>query len=161
MNSDLKQEPGIDLSCDIRAGLPLDPNSIDYVVSIHALPEIPYGDLVPVLRELRRVLKPGGTLRLALPDLDRGIAAYQRGDSDYFLVADEDATSVGGKFITQMLWYGHSRTLFTKDFVEELLLQAGFSQVCHCAYRQTASGIAEIVELDNRELESLFVEAVK
>jgi hypothetical protein len=30
-----------------------------------------------------------------------------------------------------------------------------------CAYRLTASAHAEIVELDNRERESLFVEAVK
>ena len=41
--------------------------------------------------ELRRVLKPGGVLRLALPDLDKGIDAYRGGDEDYFLVPDEDA----------------------------------------------------------------------
>ena len=47
------------------------PDSIDYITSIHALPELPYPDLVPALTELRRVLKPGGVLRLALPDLER------------------------------------------------------------------------------------------
>ena len=47
------------------------------------------------LGELHRVLKPGGVLRLALPDLDRGIAAYQNGQADYFHVPDDDARSIG------------------------------------------------------------------
>lgn len=161
INSDMKEGPGIDISCDIRRGLPLDADSIDYVVSIHALPEVPYDDLLPVLRELRRVLKPGGVLRLALPDLDKGIRAYQSNNRDYFLVPDEDARSIGAKFVTQMIWYGYSRTLFTHDFIAELLHKAGFGRVDRCAFRQTRSPHPGIVELDNRERESLFVEAVK
>ena len=74
---------------------------------------------------------------------------------------DEDAKSVGAKFVTQMIWYGYSRSLFTHEFIEELLEKAGFSRVDHCAYKQTASPYPEIVDLDNREQESLFVEAVK
>ena len=161
INSDVKDSPGIDVVADIREGLPIDSDSIDYAVSIHAMPEIPYTELVPTLEELRRVLKPGGVLRLALPDLDKGIAAYQRRDPEYFKVPDEAAKSVGAKFVTQMVWFGYSRSLFTHEFVEELLEKAGFTRVDHCAYRRTASRYPEIVELDNREQESLFMEAVK
>ena len=39
--------------------------------------------------------------------------------------------------------------------------QAGFSRVDHLSFKKTASRYPEIVELDNREQESLFVEAVK
>jgi len=134
---------------------------MDYIVSIHALPMIPYPDLIPVLQELRRVLKPEGSLRLGLPDLDKGIRAYQRNDRDYFLVPDDDAKSIGGKLIVQLIWYGYTRTLFTSDFIEELLLKANFSRVNHCPYRMTKTQHAGIVELDNREQESLFVEAIK
>jgi len=161
LNSDIKDVPGIDIVADVRAGLPLDTRSIDYITSIHALPELPYPDLIPALRELHRVLKPGGVLRLALPDLERGIAAYESGDSDYFHVPDEDARSIGAKFVTQMIWYGYSRSLFVHDFVEELLERAGFARVERCAYRQTASPWPAIVELDNRPRESLFVEGFK
>jgi SAM-dependent methyltransferase len=161
INSDIKAAPGIDISCDIRKGLPLADASLDYVASIHALPEIPFGDLVGVLGELRRVLKPGGVLRLALPDLDKGIDAYLNNDRDYFLIPDEEAATIGGKLVTQLLWYGYSKSLFTHDFTEELLRDAGYSAVLACSFRETKSGFPEIIELDSRERESFFVEAVK
>lgn len=162
INSDQKEGPGIDISCDIRDGLPLESDSIDYAVSIHALPEVPYPDLVPVLEELRRVLKPNGVLRLSLPDFDKTIQAYTRRDWDHFsLIPDEDAKSFGAKFIVHLIWYGYTRTFFTHDFLEELLLRAGFRQVSRCRYKETQSPYPDILELDNREEESLFVEAIK
>jgi predicted SAM-dependent methyltransferase len=161
INADVKKGDGVDIVGDIRDGLPLEPDTVDYIVAIHSLPEIPFTELVPTLAELRRVLKPGGVLRLALPDLDKGIAAYHRRDADYFKVPDEDARSVGAKFVTQMVWYGYSRSLFTYEFTEELLQKAGFAGIFRSAFKQTAGPFPEIVDLDNRERESLFVEAVK
>ena len=162
INSDLKEGPGIDISGDIRDGLPLDDESVDYAVSIHALPMISYPDLVPVLQELRRVLKPGGVLRLSMPDVDRTIQAYLRRDRDYFFVPDDEVKSFGGKFIVHMLWYGYTVTVFTTDFIDELLWSAGYQDVRHCAFKETSSPFGPgILELDNREAESLFVEAVK
>ncbi len=161
INSDKEPGEGIDLCCDIRAGLPLPADSLDYIVSIHALQDLPYLDLVPALRELRRVLKPDGVLRLGLPDLGRAIQAYLRGDAGYFYIPDEEISSLGGKLVVQLTWYGSVRTPFTFDFVRELLDRAGYRLVRRCRYRQTGSPYPEIVELDNRERESLFVEAIK
>ena len=161
INSDVKEGPGIDMPCDIRDGLPLEDGAVDYAVSIHALPEVPYDQQVGVLRELRRVLKPGGVLRLALPDLLKGVDAYRRGDRDYFEIPDDDMASLGGKLALQLVWYGYSRTLFVPEFIEELLRRAEFASVRHVGFRETASPYPGIVELDNRERESLFVEAVK
>jgi predicted SAM-dependent methyltransferase len=161
INSDVKEGPGIDVSCDIRQGLPIDDDSIDYAVSIHALQELGYADLVPALKELRRVLKPGGLLRLALPDLRKGLHAYMHGHDDYFKVDNTEVKSRGGRFIVHMLWYGSSKSLFTVDFIEELLLKAGFVQAVECEYRRTECRFSEIIELDNREDESLYIEATK
>lgn len=161
INSDVKEGANIDLSCDIRDGLPLDDETIDYAVSVHSLPEVPIDEQVAVLSELRRVLKNDGVLRLALPDLLKGVDAYRRGEREYFLIPDEDAQSLGAKLITQLVWYGYTRTLFVPDFVEEIALRAGFREVRHVGFRQTTTEHAEITELDNREAESFFVEAVK
>ena len=160
INSDLKDGDGIQLVGDIRDGLPVEDETFDYIVSIHALPMISLPDVVPVLEELRRVLKPGGVLRMCLPDLERGIRAYLDGDREYFVVPDEDAESAGGKLITQLLWYGWTVTMFTRDFIEELLLRAGFREVHQCEYQQSKCDLPGITELDNREQESLYVEAV-
>ena len=161
VNSDLEPGDGVDLPCDIRHGLPVPDDTFDCVVSIHVLEQLPYLELDATLRELRRVLKPGGTLRLAVPDLDRAIAAYRSGDGRYFYVPDRDVTTLGGKLSVQMTWYGSSRSLFTYDFLEELLGRTAFRAIRRCAFRETASGDPTIVALDNRERESLFVEAIK
>lgn len=161
MNSDIKSGPGIEVCADILQGLPLETDSIDYVVSIHALPELSYPDIPAALGELHRVLKPGGVLRLALPDLEHAIQAYLDRDMSYFLIPDSDIRSLGGKLVAQLTWYGYSRTLFTFDFVEELLYGAGFRLVSRCTFGETAHADPSIAELDNRERESLFVEAVK
>ena len=154
--------PHVHMLCDIVSdGIPATSDSFDYAVSVHALQEIPFDMLIPVLSELRRVLKPGGVLRLCLPDARKAIDAYVRGDANHFVVPDEDFKSLGGKFIAHMLWYGHSRVMFTGDFIEELLLRTGFAAVEHCRHGQTRSRFNGIIELDNREHESLFVEATK
>lgn len=162
VNSDVAAFPGVDVVADIRAGLPLADDSFDYIASIHTLPELSYGDLDRALGELRRVLRPEGVLRLALPDLDKAIAAYAGKDIDYFfLISDDVVKSLSGKMIVQLLWYGRSKSLFTPEFTAELLDRNGFHSIQVCEFRQTASAFPGIIELDDRPLESFFIEATK
>lgn len=161
VNSDIKSGPLVQLPCDIREGLPVPDGAFTYIVSIHALPEIPLPDLPGVLRELRRVLAEDGAIRLAVPDMDRAYDAYRRGDADYFEVPDRDARSLGAKLVTQLVWYGYSRTVFTWDFLRELLVDAGFVSIRRCGFRETTAPFAGITSLDDRERETLFVEARK
>jgi SAM-dependent methyltransferase len=161
LNADLNMGPGIDLVGDIRTGLNLDTDSIHYMVAMHMLQDLPYPDIPVVLRELKRVLIPGGVLRLGLPDLDKAIRAYIAGDHGYFHVPDGDGRAIGTKLVTQIIWYGSVRTPFTFDCIEELLVREGFHQVHRCEFGQTESAYPEIVQLDNRPRESLLVEAVK
>ena len=161
VNSDIQPGPGVDVVADIRAGLPLPDDTFDYIASLHTLPELSYAELDRALLELRRVLRPGGALRLSLPDFDKAIQAYTRKDIDYFLIPDEVVKTLSGKMIVQLLWYGRSRCLFTQEFTVELLRRCGFQSIQLCNFRQTASDYPGIVELDDRELESFFVEARK
>jgi predicted SAM-dependent methyltransferase len=159
INADIHPYPGVDLCGDVRNGLSLPDAAVDVAVAIHLLQDLPWDAIAPVLAELKRVLRPGGLLRIGVPDLDRAIDAYRRGDAAYFYVPDDDAKSLGAKLVTQITWYGSVRTPFTFDYAREQLERAGFQDVTRCAYRQTAHDDPKIVELDTRERESLFVEA--
>ncbi|MED5618287.1 class I SAM-dependent methyltransferase [Ideonella sp. BN130291] len=159
INADSRAAEGVQLVGDIRDGLALADASIDYAVAIHFLQDLHWPDIPNALSEIRRVLKPGAVLRLALPDLDRAIDAYRRGDAAYFYVPDEHARSIGAKLVTQIIWYGSVFTPFTYGFAEELLENAGYSNIRRCAFGETTSEWPDIVALDNRERESLFVEA--
>ena len=54
INADISVGAGIDISCNILDGLPLDSDSIDYVYSEHALQQLKILDVVDALRELHR-----------------------------------------------------------------------------------------------------------
>lgn len=159
INSDIMAAQGIDLTADIRQGLPFDTNSIDCIVSHHGLNDLKIYDQVPALAEMHRVLKPGGVVRMSLPDLDLLIAAYQRGDANFFSVWDWE--TLDGNFITHALWYNLTHTPFTYRFAEELFRKAGFADVRRAAYKQTTTNLPDITALDSRESESFFIEAVK
>jgi predicted SAM-dependent methyltransferase len=161
INCDRAYHDGVDILSDALHGLPLSSDSLDYIVTVHALSEIPFHAMTQVLSEMRRVLKPSGVIRIAAPDLLKGVEAYRRGDREYFKVPDEDAKSLGGKLVVQLMWYSFVRMLFTFDSLEEQLQKAGFRNVRECPYQQTGSRFPEITSLDNREAETLFVEAEK
>lgn len=73
---DRTKHPGVQL-CDIRLGLPLGTGTVDVVVASHVLEHLhPFNELPSVLADLRRVLKPGGLLRVAVPDLAVLVRAY-------------------------------------------------------------------------------------
>ncbi len=73
-------EAGADVVHDVTKGLPFAANSVDGVYSEHFIEHISQVQAVIFFRECRRVLKPGGRLRLATPDLDYIVKRYLKED---------------------------------------------------------------------------------
>lgn len=144
---------------DIAAGLPFGDGHFDYAVSHHALQMIGWSDLVPTLVELRRVIKPGGWLRLSVPDLLRAFDAWRKHDPSHFPIADEHESSIDGKLCMYVTQAGATRSVFTKAWLFELLQRASFERIDSCLIFSTRSGIADLTSLDTRSAESLFVDA--
>jgi SAM-dependent methyltransferase len=60
--------------------LPFEDHSVSEVLAIHVLEHVHPGMLRPTLDEWRRVLAPGGRLRVHVPDADHLFAAFSRAD---------------------------------------------------------------------------------
>lgn len=70
---------------DLRRSLPHRDETVDFVYTSHFLEHLRADQAKAVLREVFRVLKPGGVLRVVVPDLAIGVRAYisdyDRGDA--------------------------------------------------------------------------------
>jgi SAM-dependent methyltransferase len=61
---------------DLRKGIPFSDGTFDVVYHSHLLEHFSKQSAPAFLRECHRVLKPGGTLRVAVPDLERIVREY-------------------------------------------------------------------------------------
>ena len=135
---------------ELSSSIPYPDNSVDVIFSSHFLEHLYYDQALNLINECYRSLKPGGILRISIPDLEYAIGQYHKGRKDEmlrnFFFVEED----GNHF---------SRHKYMYDFqmLEKILVNTGFLNVTRCSYRTGNTPDIEI--LDNRPEESLFVEA--
>jgi SAM-dependent methyltransferase len=142
---------GYNIIADILEGLPLEDHSIDFVMMNHVLQMFHYDQLYLVFKELKRVMKSDATLRILTPDLEKAVAALERGDLEYFPIADKLESSLYGKFARYIFWHGDTRCAFNIDSMRDLLHKNGFTM------KESGVEFGQC-ELDSREVESLVIE---
>lgn len=144
---------------DLRKNLPFADSSIDYTYSSHLLEHLTLDDASNLLKEVLRVLKPGGLLRLVVPDLTYGARCY---------VDALNAHPTNHKAAPEFLsWLQLSRSgvrdphlwMYDAPSLMTLLREAGFSKTRVCEHK--VGSVPDCDILDNRPDESLHVEAAK
>lgn len=73
---DIREDVNPDYRCDIRH-LPFDNNSFDLVYNSHVLEHFGRWECKDLLKEWLRVLKPGGTLKTIVPNIDWALQAFE------------------------------------------------------------------------------------
>jgi predicted SAM-dependent methyltransferase len=70
------------LNLDLRAGLPLPDASAELIFSSHFFEHLRWEEATGLMRECRRVLKPGGVIRFQMPDYGKGFKGYIERDPE-------------------------------------------------------------------------------
>lgn len=157
VNADRVSGPGVTI-IDMRHHLPWPDDEFEIVCAHHVLDMLTLDELEVTLEECRRVLMPGGVLRISTPDLGMAIRRHELGQGEWL-----DAIIVGGadsltKLSLWLMYYGTRRTLITPGIWAHLVGQAGF--VAHLEMTFGHSTKPGGAELDTRPNESLFLEAI-
>ena len=83
VNVDVSKGPNVNCLYDCRKSLPFPDESVKGIFCEHFFEHIDYTEEVPYfLSECHRVLKGGGILRLIVPDAEKYLRAYCKGDWD-------------------------------------------------------------------------------
>ena len=147
---------------DILDGLPFNDDYFDCAVVNHVLHMFSWDDLIEsALPELRRVLRPGGVLRVIDMDPVKAFKAYDTGNAASFPIDDEQGRTIDGKFCLYLTWYGTRKNICTSSYLRELLADAGFSHITIQSPGCTIYESMAIADLDSRPDESYTVEARK
>jgi predicted SAM-dependent methyltransferase len=122
----LPDAPGVDLVADLSQPLPLEDGSVDLIYASHVLEHFSTAEVPVLLADWRRVLKDGGELLVAVPDLEV-VAEIIRDRSGWFTPPHEpwQAIVYGG----QKDAYDFHRTGFNDVWMTKLLHDAGFGSV--------------------------------
>jgi predicted SAM-dependent methyltransferase len=140
---------------DLRLGLkPFEDNSVHGILASHFMEHLDCCEALTFLKECRRVLIPGGIMRISVPD-PKLMRELEKLDIDYWhQFKPKDMT-----FIEYALFFAAHKQLLTDEALYTLLDTAGFTS--YYKVDANTSTLPKLATIDNRQSFSLFVEGVK
>lgn len=143
---------------DVTVRLPLTEQSCAGVYSSHVLEHLALEDFRRALREVFRILMPGGLFRSVLPDLRSEAAHYLASDSPQAATDFMERTSLGVRRRPKSLQdraraiFGNSGHLWMWDFpsISEELRRAGFAEIRFAHFGDSRDAMFADVEEEAR-----------
>jgi predicted SAM-dependent methyltransferase len=146
---------------DVKKGLPFADQSVSCIYSSHTFEHFSWAESLAVAKECFRVLRPGGVLRIVVPDLQLIAREYLR-DSDP-MASHRFVDRLLLRHTIHDLFHGgaHHSQMFDESSLIALLRQAGFEQPAVSNFMQSRIADITLIELEQRKHESLYVESIR
>lgn len=164
VNLDYRWVPGVDVVWDLARPLPFPAGRFQGIFTEHCLEHFHEAELVRLLAEMFRVLRPGGRVRIVVPSLEIHARRY--------LAAHTDTDAEPARVINRVFYSGHdwmqgSRWVndghhFIHDYasLSARLRAAGFDGIARTTHGE-GTDPRLLLDRADRAWESLYLEATK
>ena len=178
-NTDLYPKKGF-IYLDVSKPLPIPSSSFDRIFSEHMIEHVSFQESYLFLKECHRILKPGGRIRIATPDLDHYLRLFNSEksslDEEYIDWISKDWLIRGGitfknpsMFINLVMHSWGHEFIFDFDTFNSVLKEIGFKDVTRHVSQESFDVNFKNIErhgafIGNQKmnsLETLNVEATK
>lgn len=152
----------LDLNWDLRHPLPFKDDSVDFIFNEHFIEHLTVEEGQSAIKDFMRILKSGGVLRMATPDLEVTVDKYLS------LPLDKDTTietfhlefikTRAERINVAFRWWGH-QWLYDWEEITRRLREAGCEKYVRCKIGDSQH--EELQGLETRDESLLIVEVTK
>ncbi|BAQ63724.1 methyltransferase domain-containing protein [Geminocystis sp. NIES-3709] len=159
------------LQHDQTQPIPIEDSVFDYAFSEHFIEHITIEQAIQWLKEIRRILKIGGVLRLSTPDLYLYVSGYLDNTQSFYKQHCDNLSKMGFKnppqrkawMMNQIFRFWGHQWIYDFDEIKTIAVAAGFKTQDVLKYNFQQGSIPELFKLDlaDRSDESIYVEIRK
>ena len=149
---------------DATKSIPLETSSVDCIYTSHMVEHLSQEGVKSFLSEVKRVLKSGGVVRIAVPDLKIAVHDYLKSnDANEFMrrmhTQAPPINTLKQKFNLLVSGYRHHQWMYDGNSLSKLLQEMEFNNVEICDNGKTNISNSEALNLYERAEQSVYVEA--
>jgi predicted SAM-dependent methyltransferase len=161
VNADGFRDRNVHYLFDISRSFPFRANSFDGVFCEHVLEHFSLEDGERIAREICRILRPGGCVRISVPDAELILQRYFSAPAG--IVAWRGTGNETPMEIVNSYFHQRYEHQFLYDWVtiERMLRRGGLSDVTRTLFGKALKCPAIVLDAPKYESESLYVEASK
>jgi predicted SAM-dependent methyltransferase len=160
INVDLFRPEKADVLWDLTEPFPLESGCCSFIYHEHVLEHFSIGDGLKLLRECRRLLRPGGVLRVGMPGIDHFVNYYLRDDwyePEWDALPEVAAIKTRAEMLNAIMRFWGHQYLYDAPELFRRLAEAGFTCIQQVEWGK--SHHAELCGLETRKLTTLVCEA--
>ena len=151
----------IDVTWDVRRPLPIDDGSCEFIYHEHFLEHLTVPEGLAFLSECRRLLMPGGVLRVAMPDLAECVRQYYENDwrQPWMKKYGFEWIQTRAETINIAFREWEHKWLYDREELHRRLREGGFETIRDC--ERLESPVPALRNLETRDETLLVCEAIK